>query len=89
MRTATRAPDQATLMHQTARILKGTSYTEVWSRLLEGLGFFGITAARYGLTRSRYGMSLGDLQDILFLSTLGTQDFTDYIETGFYRCSPH
>ena len=69
--------------------LKARLNTEVWSRLLEGLGFFGITAARYGLTRSRYGMSLGDLQDILFLSTLGTQDFTHYIETGHYRRSPH
>ncbi|KIN71642.1 helix-turn-helix transcriptional regulator [Sulfitobacter guttiformis] len=82
-------PDVQMLMHQTARILKGTSYGEVWALLLEGLGFFGITGVRYGLTRSRYGMSLGDLQDILFLSTLGTQDFTDYIETGLYRRSPH
>ncbi len=84
-----KAPDQTELMHQTARILKGTSYDEVWTLLLEGLGFFGITAVRYGLTRSRYGMSLGDLQDILFLSTLGEQDFTDYIEAGLYRRSPH
>ncbi|MEH6830333.1 MAG: autoinducer binding domain-containing protein [Sulfitobacter sp.] len=89
MPDAKTAPDQVTLMRQTSRILKGTSYSEVWALLLEGLGFFGITAVRYGLTRSRYGMSLGDLQDILFLSTLGTQDFTDYIETGLYRRSPH
>jgi LuxR family transcriptional regulator len=34
-------------------------------------------------------MSLGDLQDILFLSSLGERDFTDYIETGLYRRSPH
>ncbi len=89
MQAATQAPNQATLMRQTTRILKGTSYSEVWSLLLEGLGFFGIAAVRYGLTRSRYGMSLGDLHDILFLSTLGSQDFTDYIETGLYRRSPH
>ena len=89
MSQAIHAPSDATLMHQTARILKGTSYGDVWSLLLEGLGFFGITAVRYGLTRSRYGMSLGDLQDILFLSSLGAQDFTDYIETGLYRRSPH
>ena len=89
MADAPNAPDQAILMRQTTRILKGTSYGEVWSLLLEGLGFFGITAVRYGLTRSRYGMSLGDLQDILFLSTLGAQDFSDYIETGLYRRSPH
>lgn len=89
MSQAIQTPDNATLMQQTARILKGTSYGEVWALLLEGLGLFGITAVRYGLTRSRYGMSLGDLQDILFLSSLGTQDFTDYIETGLYRRSPH
>lgn len=71
MSQAIHAPSDASLMHQTARILKGTSYGDVWSLLLEGLGFFGITAVRYGLTRSRYGMSLGDLQDILFLSSLG------------------
>jgi len=76
-------------LHHTARILKGTSYSEVWSLLLEGLEMFGITAVRYGLTRSRYGMSLGDLQDILFLSSMGERDFTDYIETGLYRRSPH
>lgn len=82
-------PDASQLLRQTARILKAGSYGEVWALLLEGLGLFGITAVRYGLTRSRYGMSLGDLQDILFLSTLGAQDFTDYIETGLYRRSPH
>ncbi|WP_299024189.1 LuxR family transcriptional regulator [uncultured Sulfitobacter sp.] len=82
-------PEPDVLMKQTARILKGNSYSEVWALLLEGLAYFGITAVRYGLTRSRYGMSLGDLQDILFLSTLGEQDFTDYIETGLYRRSPH
>jgi len=75
-------PDAQTLLRQTARILKGTTYAEVWALLLEGLGFFGIKAVRYGLTRSRYGMSLGDLQDILFLSSLGEEDFATYIETG-------
>jgi LuxR family transcriptional regulator len=82
-------PDAQTLLRQTARILKGTTYAEVWALLLEGLGFFGIKAVRYGLTRSRYGMSLGDLQDILFLSSLGEEDFATYIETGLYRRSPH
>ncbi len=81
------APDR--LLHQTARILKARSYDEVWAHLLEGLALFGITAVRYGLTRSRYGLSLGDLQDILFLSTLGAQDTADYIEAGAYRRSPH
>ena len=83
------APDDTQLLRQTARILKANSYGGVWALLLEGLGFFGITAVRYGLTRSRYGMSLGDLQDILFLSSMGAQDFTDYIETSLYRRSPH
>jgi LuxR family transcriptional regulator len=82
-------PADSAVLHQTARILKGGTYGEVWTLLLEGLGLFGITGVRYGLTRSRYGMSLGDLQDILFLSTLGARDFTDYIETGQYRRSPH
>lgn len=82
-------PTDADILHQTARILKGTSCDQVWCLLLEGLALFGITGVRYGLTRSRHGMSLGDLQDILFLSTLGEQDFTDYIETGLYRRSPH
>lgn len=82
-------PDAAQVMGQTACILKGRSYSEVWTLLLAGLALFGITAVRYGLTRSRYGMSLGDLQDILFLSSLGEQDFTQYIETGHYRRSPH
>ncbi|WP_298861169.1 LuxR family transcriptional regulator [uncultured Sulfitobacter sp.] len=89
MSAVIQTPSSTMLMRQTARILKGSSYGEVWSLLLEGLGFFGITAVRYGLTRSRYGMSLGDLQDILFLSSMGAQDFTDYIETGLYRRSPH
>jgi len=82
-------PDTRHVLHQTACILKASCYDEVWARLLVGLGIFGITAVRYGLTRSRHGMSLGDLQDILFLSTLGEKDFTDYIETGLYRRSPH
>lgn len=83
------APKPDSLLAQTANILKAKSYSEVWALLLEGLGMYGITAVRYGLTRSRYGMSLGDLQDILYLSSLGAQDFTDYIETGLYRRSPH
>lgn len=82
-------PTPQALLRQTSRILKATSYSEVWSLLLEGLAFFNITAVRYGLTRSRYGMSLGDLQDVLYLSTLGEQDFKAYIETGLYRRSPH
>ena len=82
-------PSARRVLNQTARILKGSSYDEVWNLLLEGLGLFGISAVRYGLTRSRYGMSLGDLQDILFLSSMGAQDFNDYIETGLYRRSPH
>lgn len=89
MQDARVLPDEVKVMRQTARILKAASYDEVWALLLEGLGFFGIRAVRYGLTRARYGMSLGDLQDVLFLSTLGAQDFTDYIETGLYRRSPH
>jgi|GEM_PF-6841840 hypothetical protein len=44
---------------------------------------------RYGLTRSRFGMSVGELQDILFLSTLGTQGFTNYIERGQHWRWPH
>lgn len=82
-------PSAGRVLNQTSRILKGTSYDEVWSLLLEGLGLYGITSVRYGLTRSRYGMSLGDLQDILFLSTMGTEDFDNYIATGMYRRSPH
>ncbi|MEH6646780.1 autoinducer binding domain-containing protein [Sulfitobacter sp.] len=82
-------PDTQQVLHQMACILKASSYDEVWARLLVWVEFFGITAVRYGLTRSRYGMSLGDLQDILFLSTVGEQDFIDYIETGLYRRSPH
>ena len=50
---------------------------------------FGITAVRYGVTRSRHGMSLGDVQDVLFLSSLGEEDFQTYVETGVYRRSPH
>ncbi len=82
-------PSNSALLHHIARILKGSSYGEVWALLLEGMGFFGITGVHYGLTRSRFGMSVGDLQDILFLSTLGRQDFTDYIETGQHWRWPH
>ncbi|MDG1353887.1 MAG: helix-turn-helix transcriptional regulator [Sulfitobacter sp.] len=82
-------PDAKTLNRQTARILKATTYADVWALLLEGLGLFGITAVRYGVTRSRHGMSLGDVQDVLFLSSLGEEDFQTYVETGVYRRSPH
>jgi hypothetical protein len=82
------APCAKQINAQTARILKGTCYDQTWRLLLDGLAMCAITAGRYGRTRSRYGMSLGDLQDILLLSSSGAQDFTDYIETGHYRRSP-
>ncbi|QUJ77075.1 autoinducer binding domain-containing protein [Sulfitobacter albidus] len=83
------APTAETLMAEMAEILHARSYDEVWTRLLSTLKLFDITAVRYGLTRSRYGYSLGDLQDILYLSSMGDSDFSNYIETGAYRRSPH
>lgn len=67
------------------RIAVAPDIGAVWALLVSGLGQFGFERVNYGLTRGRVGTSIGDPQDVLFLSTHALDRVRAHHTSGLYR----
>lgn len=61
---------------------------EAWALLVGRLRAAGFSRINYGFTRYRLDQSVGSLDDLVFLTTMG-DDYVDfYLRSGFYRTTP-
>ncbi|MGR3322453.1 MAG: helix-turn-helix transcriptional regulator [Pseudooceanicola sp.] len=56
----------------------------VWSLLVEALWHLGFERVNYGYTRFRTGKSIGDPEDVFFLSTHALDEVRAFHESGLY-----
>jgi DNA-binding CsgD family transcriptional regulator len=86
--TQTNEGNPGPVLEQINRIAEATSIETVWELLVSGLAAYGFVRVNYGLTRGRVGSSIGDPQDVLFLSTRSLDRVRDHHVSGLYRGTP-
>ncbi|MCU9840100.1 hypothetical protein OEZ49_20245 [Ruegeria sp. WL0004] len=72
-------------LDQVNRIAMATDIGIVWELLVASLRWFGFERVNHGLTRGRVGTSIGDPQDVLFLSTDALDRVRAHHTSGLYR----
>lgn len=83
---ADRQAEQAQdVLDQINKIAMATDIGIVWELLVASLRWFGFERVNYGLTRGRVGTSIGDPQDVLFLSTHALDRVRAHHTSGLYR----
>jgi len=70
------------------RVTNARSVEEVWSYLVAEMKTFGFDRLIYGYTRYNTATSIGDLQDVLLLSTQSPQYMDSFIGAGLYWHAP-
>ncbi|OWU85372.1 hypothetical protein ATO6_09065 [Oceanicola sp. 22II-s10i] len=71
-------------MQALCRIPEAATVQEVWDLLTRMLAGFGFERVNYGYTRFRSGPSIGDPDDVLFLSTHALDRVRAFHESGVY-----
>ncbi len=76
------------LMRRFARIAEATTVDEVFDVALSHFREVGFARVNYGYTRYRHANSVGDLDDLLFLSSNPPDYAKLYFTDGFYAKTP-
>lgn len=70
------------------KLLSARQVEDIWPPFLSQMQSFGFDRVLYGFTRQRSGAHLGNREDFVILSNLGTNYLTPYLEDGLYFDGP-
>lgn len=64
------------------------SVDKAWCAAAEYFATLGFGRVNYGLSRHQHGDFIGDLKDVVFLSTLSETDLGQYLHNGHFQRTP-
>lgn len=70
------------------RIASASTVPQIWDLAVSHLQPLGFTRLNYGFTRFRYGRSIGDPDDVVFLTTGSAEYAQRYFRGGLYARTP-
>jgi DNA-binding CsgD family transcriptional regulator len=71
-----------------AKIADAGSIKEVWDPFVARMAQHGFSRVNYGFTRYRHVNSIGNPDDVLYLSSNGPEYVEHYYRSGFYATTP-
>lgn len=77
-----------TAIERLAEIARQSSVDAVWALAAAHFGALGFSRLNYGLTRFRNGRSMGDPEDVLYLTTGDPAYRARYFQSGLYARTP-
>lgn len=80
-------PDNPTLRVMES-LFAARSIDEAWRAATNHFASLGFSRINYGLSRHQHGAFIGDLKDILFLSTLKEPELGQYLHNGHFQRTP-